>query len=286
MNCLDLFRHTIAEFVEEFRTQRDRLLVFQHVPKTAGCSVGNALSRQPAGFLLEWDQMDKSWAEFLALYREGKVAHVRGHMWNHHLADLENRSISFHAVCFLRHPIDRLVSHFLYDQSPANPNHLSMIERFPTFELFCEDYVGRNFMTGMMVGHCDSIDQAIQKIENRFTFVGLTEHYHAGMSILMRCLGCPYQIRPRVNVTQSTQVKPFAISDAFRQKLINDNVLDVQLFEYFQARYNELNDASWNSLSATRTKPQRPQLRCQHHQVNLSRLTKQLESVFAKSSPR
>ncbi len=241
MNCLQLFDRPVEDFVSMFR-QEDGIIVFQHVAKTAGSSVAREFGSIKRGFLLQWDQMQESWQQFLQEYQAGHVDHVRGHLWFHHINDLRKRQIPHRAVCFLRHPVERLISHYRYDRTPANPNYQNVRARYPTFESFA-DHIGENFMIRMIVGRCDSAEQAITRIQQRFAFVGVTERYHTSMVVLMNCLGRHYKIKPKANVTESNQVDASVeISDSFRTELLKRNAVDLAVFEYFEKQYKELGE--------------------------------------------
>ena len=252
MNCQDLFDQPVAKFIHSFR-QSPGVIVFQHVPKTAGSSVGVEFSETPRGFMLQWDQLESSWNQFLGELKNGQIDHVRGHLWFHQINDLQSRHIPHRAVCFLRHPIARLISHFRYDRTPANPNHQEIRAKYPTFSSFA-DYIGDNFMTRMIAGPCDSSQEAIRRIKNRFKFVGLTEHFHASMVVLMGCLGRPYRIKPKTNVTRANQVgAKVEISDDYRAELLERNAIDLKVFQYFQQQYQSLSESILEYVIASQT---------------------------------
>jgi hypothetical protein len=243
MNCLSLFDRPIADYIADFRKRNDRLFVFQHVPKTAGSSIHAELERIENGF--HWcgdDTPQNSWDAFMLLHDRMPFRLLRGHMNSMHLSKLTEAGIRYQAVGFMRCPIQQTISHFRYCHSEVCPDHEDMRARYPEIGSFISEYLKPNFTTCYMVGACDSADEAIDRITERFDFVGLTEFYNTSMFLLMACLGREYRVRPRVNVTKSNRSVDDLLTDQVRDQIDRDFAIDIQVHRYFSEQFTMVSE--------------------------------------------
>jgi len=243
MNCFELFKLPLDQYIAEFKARSDRLFVFQHIPKTAGSSVHVELEQIENGFhWLGEDTETGSWAHFRMLNERRPFRLLRGHMKSMHLDRLNKDGIPYQTASFLRDPFQQTVSHFRYCHSDGCPNHEEYRNKYPTLISFIKDYLKPNFSTQYMVGNCHSGDEALEKIGQRFDFVGLTEYYNTSMFILMACLGREFHVEPRVNVTKSKRTVEELLTDDVRQLINRDFAIDLVVYDHFKKQFGQLSE--------------------------------------------
>ena len=242
MNCLDVFDRPIDDFIDRMRDEMDRLIVFLHVPKTAGSSVQRDLvATFRNGYSVDWKSVDRSWETFMSTYPSRRFHHVRGHIGCRHLEMLDNRNIAYHAASFLRHPVQRILSNYHYCISSNSPRQAINRSKYPDLMPFINDCVNVNHMTQLLVGNCDSVNQAIEKISRRYSFIGMQEFYDVCQSIWMRSLGAMYRRRPKLNVTQKNgETTVDDLPKSILDRILETQRIDMGVFEFFDQRYSKL----------------------------------------------
>lgn len=245
MTCLDLFDCPVEEFISQRRAEAERLVVFLHIPKTAGSSIQRDLGMAfPNGYRVDWENVDQSWFQFVSDRQRESWHHVRGHIHSLHLDMLDEKNIKYLATSFLRHPFSRIVSNYRYCISSASPRQAINRQKYPDLLSFIKDCVNPNHMTRLLVGNCDSVQQAIDKIGRRYSFIGVQECFDFCESILMRSLGADYRPRPRLNVTPRNEAPVMAqVSPSVLQWLVETQSIDIGVFEFFYRRYTALVDS-------------------------------------------
>ena len=240
MSCLSLFDKTPSEFTDMLRERfKGQLPVFVHIPKTAGSSLQRDLQRQfKNGFCVDWEKIDQSWAEFIRRHKQKPFHHVRGHIASRHLDQLNEAGVKFVAFTFLRHPMERLLSNYMYCVSSASPRCITNRRKYPDLAHFMKDNLELNHMTSLLVGECETAEEAIGRINEKYGFVGLTEFYELSQEILMPALGGCRETLPRINVTQPDA--NFKVSRATIDEILETQAIDLQVFEFFRSRYQAL----------------------------------------------
>lgn len=242
MSCLSLFEKPLTDFSDTLRDRfGNRLPVFMHIPKTAGSSLQRDLQRQfKNGFRVDWEKIDQSWAEFIRRHKQKPFHHVRGHIAARHLDQLEEAGIEYVAFAFLRHPVERVLSNYTYCVSSASPRCVTNRRKYPTLTDFMKDNLGRNHMTNLLVGQCESAEQAVERVNDKYGFIGLTEFYELSQEILMPALGGCHEPLPRINVTQPDG--NFKVAKTTIEEILESQSIDLQVFEFFRSRYQTLRD--------------------------------------------
>ena len=244
VSCLSLFEMPTSDFADGLRNRlKDRLPVFMHIPKTAGSSLQRDLQKQfKNGFRVDWEKIDQSWSEFIGRHQQKPFHHVRGHISVKHLDQLKTAGVEFVAFSFLRHPLDRLVSNYTYCISASSPRCVTNRKKYPTLTAFMNENLQPNHMTRLIVGECDSAEQAIERIGADYGFIGLTEFYKLSNEILLPALGGCFETLPRINVTQRD--RNFRVTNETVDEILETQAIDLQVFEFFRSRYQELSSRS------------------------------------------
>ncbi|WP_265594651.1 sulfotransferase family 2 domain-containing protein [Haloferula sp. BvORR071] len=225
------------------------MLVFVHIPKTAGTTLHKVISHQyrRRDILIRHDS-DGPVAETLA-GRTGAPPQV---VMGHYSVGLHRHVPGLRYITCLREPVGRLISHYHYAASFTGHYLHQAIHRE---KLDLAGYVSSglagelsNGMTRMLAG-LDDVEQpeigdaelamAKENIERHFDGVLLNDRFDEGLLLLAERLGwkTPYYLRRRVGNYPVSATK----LDAATRKLIEDqNAIDLQLYAWAKSRFEDL----------------------------------------------
>jgi len=227
-----------------------KLLIFLHIAKTGGTSLGVALQyvygyRSTLHVCYDgWEAPE--WFVKMPDAKRQRIDAVKGHV-QYGVHEYFRRPANY--VTMLRDPIDRIASlHRMYgnehpDHWKANLSLGEFVDQAP------ETYSGFNGQTCALAGvpNDDEIEytesllaKAKQHLDAMPAF-GLTERYDEGLILMKRRLGWsrwPYYVTSRVGKTSTGEREP--ISDAVRERIKEQNSLDVRLYEYARQRFNAM----------------------------------------------
>ena len=169
------------------------IYAFIHIPKTAGSTVRGVLRREFGARHCDikaprHQRGGHRWLDSGALNRARLVYPRLESVCGHRVTafnGLRNAAPSLRFYTFVRHPIDRFVSHFhhIRRRDPAGTTTEQL-------EAFCRDPWRRNVQTRWLGGNQDPA-RAIRALEEHIGFVGLTEAFDASMLLLAQWLGKP-----------------------------------------------------------------------------------------------
>lgn len=138
---------------------------------------------------------------------------------------------------FLRDPAERLVS--FYNFHMENKFRLRGKEMISFDEWYTSQFQGNNMVRWfhnhflrisvgekVTVGHFNAVRAALEK----FWFVGCTEHLDRDTPLLLKRMGLAGTL-PRVNVSGVHHPKRLLLTDDLRQRLYENNPLDVELYQ-------------------------------------------------------
>lgn len=218
-------------------------MLFIHVPKTAGVSVGKSLREAFDRFYgVEWNDIQKS---FRKVTREALYAQTRGQtrqviighfgwpqvqMWRNHEIPLKCGTI-------FRDPVARVVSNYNYNRSSAHPAHETFVSRFPTLESYVKQ-VPLDVQLTQAIGLIDSFETALVKFLAHYTFLGVTEHLSASLRHLGRSHGLPDLREYRENVGQPRTGDE--VAPALRARIEDLSHNDLKIHRLLDRLYREL----------------------------------------------
>lgn len=232
------------------------MLVFVHIPKTAGTTLHKILSHQYPRVFIHHDTDGPPDAALAARIREKNPQLIMGHF----SVGLHQFLPELRYVTCLREPVSRIVSHYQHAlNDPAHYLHQAVVSR----KLDLADYVASglsgelsNGMTRMIAGvadfHHGTVDEqtltlAKSNLETLFDGVILSESFDPGILMLAESLHWkpPYYLRRKVGHYGTASRKP----DDHTRKVIEDhNRFDCELHAWAKQRF-ETKQSSFPDLA-------------------------------------
>jgi hypothetical protein len=224
-------------------------LIFLHIPKAAGSTLHPVLERHYSKRAYRTISLPEQ-LEAVKQLPQAECRHIRllkGHMPFGMHSYLEGRS---RYVTLLRHPAERVISHFYYvKRTPGHYLHHHLARGMSLTEFASSGLSGEmdNGQVRLLSGHdqdipcgqCtrDLLDTARSNIEQHFAVAGLTERFDESLVLMAIELGwnwTPYYLNRNV-----TKDKPVAKQiDPIALKVIEQaNPLDFELYEWASRRF-------------------------------------------------
>lgn len=237
-------------------------MIFLHIPKAAGTTLGQILKRQHGHLRvhsLDGVKTREAIQRFAGFskWRRGYYKAIQGHL-TYGFHELVPHECSY--VTILRDPVDRIVSHYYYAlrfpghylYEHLNTNRISLHE-YALSRLTVElDNGMTRAVAGVEVPHgqCSQelFNTAVANIDRHFAMVGVAERFDEMIMLLQNQFSwkTPYYVRE--NVTPN-RPKLTALDDATRQAIESTNRFDRQLYELAKRRFEELVKANQPGLS-------------------------------------
>jgi Sulfotransferase family len=249
------------------------LLCFVHIPKTAGTSFTNVLIK-----IIGQKKYRIILPEILHGDKEpdfdiNTCSGISGH-FSYEISKLILKPVLF--LTFLRHPLSRIVSHFdQFQRIDLDHPSIQQSENYHYYEkvhqMTFEDFVEHRFfrtevsnlqtrMLGLFIDrpiHQLKDVMPIDKAEDRFfsvelakerleqfTFFGLQEKFQESLDIFSYQFGIDPVVDPPTINTSSAQRQLSTVPQQIREKLLQLNKLDIELYEFaqklFKERYDEM----------------------------------------------
>ncbi|MBC7367529.1 MAG: sulfotransferase family 2 domain-containing protein [Undibacterium sp.] len=199
------------------------MIISVHVPKCAGTSFRHVLAELYG---------DALWLNYGAIFsreqfRADVVPAQATCIHGHFFADAFDSFVSAESsklVTWVRHPVDRVVSHyyhFLRSPDMRDDCCCALYERGLKLIEFAELDWMRNEATRYLAGK--SIEQ--------FAFVGVAERFEESLSVFADDLGWPLSLEvPRVNTNPDRKTASYELSADDYEQIINLNTLDLMWY--------------------------------------------------------
>jgi hypothetical protein len=178
---------------DTFRSDSD-VILFLHIPKTAGMSVGKTLQRAFDQFHpVAWENVGQSFRfrTRRALY-ERSCRNCRqvlmGHFSWTEIQYWRNQELPIQCATIIRDPLARFVSNYNYNCSDAHPANAQFRKRFPTMEDYAQQ-LPNDYQLYTMIGAFFDFDHALQMLTKYYSFIGLTEHLGTSLAHLQKSHG-------------------------------------------------------------------------------------------------
>ena len=224
----------------------DKLLVFAHMMKTAGTSLSRELIAHfgarmhivPGGLKMADDSYGRKDLEADIARFNDKLQLITGHPMRPYIdfGALSNRMKWF---AFFREPQKRYVSHFLHDLKWTDNFSYRRYERMKDKSIKewekIENY--RNYQTRFIAGE-ENVEKAIDMLENRFCWVGITEEYQKSIQSLnvyfdLNTLNSESRPSNASSVDEETRR---SVHEYYSDFIAENNENDIQLYKYVKEK--------------------------------------------------
>jgi len=229
--------------------QEQPLIIFLHLPKTAGSTLARIIERQyKASAILHL--YESSFGEELVAIPQNRMELVRivmGHLYFGAHAFLSQPCTY---LTMLRDPVDRVISHYNYVRQ--QPSHYLYEEAcrmsLRDYVEFCGRQEPNNDQTRLLAGGCnvpnfgqcseEMLNIAKRNLANHFAVVGLTEEFDRSLIIMKRAFKWrdPFYISENVGQVRARKEK---IPQDTLRVIENYNALDIELYRYATERFQE-----------------------------------------------
>jgi hypothetical protein len=235
-------------------------LIFTHVPKTGGISFRNMLKLKvllsPITNVLHHNlvlgQYKHGAGRLEALKELGEVDRKRIRYFEGHygFGVHEYIPIPCHYVTLLRHPVERTISTYFHLQKPAVRERLGVPRTTDLKELMMlgQSWGGAHYFDNCHIryfagqagykvdvpfGACTRgmLDLAKRRLENEYTFIGLTEYFDESVVLLGQKLDWGLGFYVKMNVTHERKSAE-ALDDRTLAFIVEANELDIELYQF------------------------------------------------------
>lgn len=226
---------------DRFVAEADTML-FIHIPKTAGVSVGRGLHGAFDEFRgVKWNDVSRSFREATrqAVYEQTylkKRQVIMGHFGWPEMRLWRNHQMPMKCGTIFRAPVARAISNYNYNCSDAHPNNASFRENFPTLATYIEQMPLDAQLT-QAVGFINTFENALEKLLAHYTFLGTTEHLSASLAHLARSHGLRAlgEYRENVGAPREDDEIPGELRDQIEARSHNDRKLHLLLSRIYEA---------------------------------------------------
>lgn len=228
------------------------LVIFHHVPKTAGSTLFNALREvytdeefYVAHGAAKSSEVIGQELNTMPVEQREKIRFVYGHQVWYGIHELFSQPAIY--VTFVRNPIARFVS--MYYHARRTPEHafhkyfnehsLEEIAHDPTYSFpnHLAVYFSRKSVNGHNLEDCrnvtvDTLKQALKNLE-QYVFVGLQESFNPEVERLNQVLPRKITLKTSARVAPKSDAESFtALSAETMQKLLTDNWADYAIYTW------------------------------------------------------
>lgn len=240
--------------VNEIQANREKTLIFIHIPRTGGVTLDTILERHynlARMFSLYNEQQVEEFRQ-LSDERKQKIEFLNGHFMSCGIHEKLPNSCNY--ITLLRNPLERVVSEYYFiKRSP----HVYLHERVTSENMSLKDFVssemtietnngqtrliaGLKTSPGIGIGKCppEMLKLAKNNIDRHFAVLGFTEEFDKTLILLKRALGLRETFYVKRNQTKNRK----AVDDLPQEtlKLIEKyNELDLELYNYAKVRFEE-----------------------------------------------
>lgn len=255
-----------------------RPFIFLHAPRTAGTTVNRIFEANFAeGELLSvyTDEQYKTLRSMGPETLQG-VRLIQGHVFLDLYSPPMFRGCGVRPVTFLREPVARLVSEYLFLKTWRR-NHLYTFlnENRVGFREYLQSenrrlkYRGKNFLTRFLTGaevppgggHGAELSTAKKNLETVFEFVGITERFDESLLLLAPLLGLGNVVYESRNVLRSKNTPDISQEDLELARELN--ATDVELYAFACELFDQRVQAKGDGFAAAVKQFQQVNLRFQ-----------------------
>lgn len=207
-------------------------VVFVHIPKCAGMSIGKVLSDNlpVKNLIIPWNKVDESINKIDIPLDKGFLC--KAHLNYNHILKLREQYgqvIQYKVITSIRHPIRRAVSEYFYCRSDMHPNSDLFVERYPTFESWVYNALEENPIALTLTGSNTDFITTLQTIRQTYDAVMVIEKHQSVKKVLSSLLDKKVVYLPKLNVNESDEYSVFYDSMSPKVKRYMRELFDIDL---------------------------------------------------------
>ncbi|MTH62197.1 sulfotransferase family 2 domain-containing protein [Paracoccus litorisediminis] len=249
----DLDKVDLCEYVISER-KNVPFWLFMHIPKTAGSSFSESMQRLLPPYknvqvdyadaaLTHNEKINLAADNFIEAHSRSAYRSASGHMPYDLIEKITNVIPGAKTVTFLRNPVSRVVSDYRYQRTPQHPPYEDFKRRFPTIESYIESTESQNKIARFIGGRgvdLRNID-LIERIDEKFSFVGLLEMYPLSYNVIFNLFGQGGQF-PIIHSRKTPDIADTKvdITEEIISKIKSTNNLDLEIYNHVSARLNKV----------------------------------------------
>lgn len=220
-----------CRIAEDKYNDHSNIMLFVHIPKTAGVSVGKSFQEAFDTFHgVAWDKIAQSFREstqraILEQSRSDVRQVIMGHFGWPELRIWLNHEMDMKCGTVFREPVARLISNYQYNISDKHPSREQFVSKFPTFESYARS-VGPDIQLLQALGMSSSFQNILEKLTGHYTFLGTTERLSAALDHLVRSHGLRPMKEHKKNVGKAEKlVLEKQLQEIVLRKSVNDTAI-------------------------------------------------------------
>lgn len=216
---------------------KNKIIMFSHIPKTAGTSL-KFLLRRYFGVRLMDAAFNKNQKDLSYQYNDlksekwlfPKLELITGHSVKPYV-DFKEFNKQLEWFTFLRKPSKRFVSHYIHEQTGDNPKYkMNIIDWSKRFKR-------QNWMVRMLAGE-ENLDKAKDMLHEKFKFIGSTESFDKSVLLMKNAFqlhGFDTTLKSKKMVIRDSNLKSHIQNNynIFEEVINENNNLDDELYKYF-----------------------------------------------------
>lgn len=215
----------------------DTLLLYLHIPKTAGTSFTQTVMDHCPNIVHFHTLTNAAQLKEKLVHADALSGHFAYGI--HQYTDRPYRYVTM-----LRHPLQRTLSYFYFKYK--NPDYKISYQKELTFEEYVLDpkydmeycNLQARMITGELRNPSPHYKKARDLLAKEFAFVGLTEQYETSLFLFMHMMNWEPRHYPKVNVTPYRPAN-LSLSGHAMQMVLLKNEIDQKLYEFAYRRFNE-----------------------------------------------
>lgn len=222
--------------------QDQTVLIFIHIPKTAGGTFNNILHQHyPQDHLYRYEAGEEARRTFdsLPVHEKDKLHAIYGHLY---FGLHEQLSRPHLYITFLRNPIERLISAYYFIRERSHHPYYEMATKLSLREYYEQGYGGKeqdNGQTRILSGQYDMdepcnagmLELAKKNLSEEVEIVGLTERFDESLMMIANRLNWHYPYYYNRNVAAKRPAKSEIPSDIL-SFLEQYNQYDMELYQF------------------------------------------------------
>jgi hypothetical protein len=212
---------------------KDKVLIFVHIPKTAGSSLTNTIYTQ-------YNPTEVFSLDNPALNKVSQINKNTKCLLGHNRFGQHKELGPCIYITMLRDPIERVISHYYYLKYILNYEHIGKysLGEFAQLDLFS------NMQTQFITGGKPDLEQAINNLKT-FAFFGITEMYNESLFLMKKTFGWENIHYSKVNVNPKKPRRETILKDTIEQ-IEKANQLDLKLYQWAKENFkNQLKNFSY-----------------------------------------